>query len=200
MMARHVVLAGVAFMLIGCIDQQLPTETEITVPLFAKGGNADFNLGTHLTGDEEVLATQPHPSVSNAQGQAIFRVNAAGTSVDFRLIAANIENVIMAHIHCGRPGENGPIRMWLYPVIGASGAQADNGGGRFSGVLASGTFSPAGQVCPAANVGQDMPLLDAMRAGLTYVNVHTNDGVAPTATGPGDFPGGEIRGQLDRGY
>jgi hypothetical protein len=199
MMARHVVLAGVAFMLIGCIDQQLPTETEITVPLFAKGGNADFNLGTHLTGDEEVLATQPHPSVSNAQGQAIFRVNAAGTSVDFRLIAANIDNVIMAHIHCGRPGENGPIRMWLHPVIGTTGAQLANPGVDVNGVLASGTFSPAGQVCPAANVGTDMPLLDAMRAGLTYVNVHTNDGVAPTNTGPGDFPGGEIRGQLDRG-
>jgi hypothetical protein len=42
-----------------------------------------------------------------------------------------------------------------------------------------------------------MPLLDAMRAGLTYVNVHTNDGVGAVNTGPGDFPGGEIRGQLD---
>lgn len=31
--------------------------------------------------------------------------------------------------------------------------------------------------------------------GDTYVNVHTNDGVAPPDTGPGDFPGGEIRGQ-----
>jgi hypothetical protein len=26
--------------------------------------------------------------------------------------------------------------------------------------------------------------------------VHTNDGVPPTDTGPGDFPGGEIRGQI----
>jgi hypothetical protein len=26
--------------------------------------------------------------------------------------------------------------------------------------------------------------------------VHTNDGVAPPDTGPGDFPGGEIRGQV----
>jgi hypothetical protein len=24
----------------------------------------------------------------------------------------------MSHIHCGRPGQNGPIRMCLYPVIG----------------------------------------------------------------------------------
>jgi hypothetical protein len=36
----------------------------------------------------------------------------------------------------------------------------------------------------------------AMISGNAYVNVHTNDGVAPTNTGPGDFPGGEIRGQI----
>jgi hypothetical protein len=28
------------------------------------------------------------------------------------------------------------------------------------------------------------------------VNVHTNDGVDPINTGAGDFPGGEIRGQI----
>jgi len=32
--------------------------------------------------------------------------------------------------------------------------------------------------------------------GNAYVNVHTNDGMAPPNSGPGDFPGGEIRGQL----
>ncbi|HUF66944.1 MAG TPA: CHRD domain-containing protein [Gemmatimonadaceae bacterium] len=199
MRVRHVALAGVALLLLGCVDQQLPTETEITVPLFAKGGNADFNLGTHLTGDEEVLGSDPHPSVSRAQGQAIFRVNGAETLVRFRLIAANIENVTMAHIHCGLPGVVGPPVMWLYPVIGPTGAPGPNAAGRFSGVLASGTFSPGDVTCLEADVGEDMPLLDAMRAGLTYVNVHTNDGVAPTNTGPGDFPGGEIRGQIDRG-
>jgi hypothetical protein len=52
-------------------------------------------------------------------------------------------------------------------------------------------------MCPAANVGTDMPLIEAMRAGLTYVNVHTNDGVGATNSGPGDFPGGEVRGQID---
>jgi hypothetical protein len=35
-----------------------------------------------------------------------------------------------------------------------------------------------------------------MLAGNAYVNVHTNDGVDPTNTGAGDFPGGEIRGQI----
>ena len=45
--------------------------------------------------------------------------------------------------------------------------------------------------------GQIDELIAAMMSGVTYVNVHTSDGVDPPNTGPGDFPGGEIRGQLD---
>ena len=201
MVRRSVALGVVAVLSASCsAESPMPTGSEISVPLFAQGGNTDMNLGTHMRGDEEVLNTlpgAPHPRDSHAQGEAIFRVSDDGSTVDFRLIASNIENVIMAHIHCGRPGENGPIRMWLSPVVGTSGVAGPAGAGRQNGMLATGTFSPAGVICPAANVGANMPLLEAMRAGLTYVNVHTNDGVAPTNTGPGDFPGGEIRGQID---
>jgi hypothetical protein len=195
MMRRTVALCAIAVLCAGCAsDQPAPTAVELRVPLFVTGGNADFNLGTHLTGDEEVP-----PRETQAQGEAIFRVSADGSNVDFRLIASNIDNVFMAHIHCGPRGVNGPIRMWLYPVIGPVGAPGPSGSGPQNGVLASGSFSPMGVTCPASAVGQNMPLLDAMRAGLTYVNVHTDDGVAPPNTGPGDFPGGEIRGQLDHG-
>lgn len=195
MMRRTVALCAITVLGAGCsADQPAPTAVELRVPLFAAGGNKASNLGTHLTGDEEVPARP-----TRAQGQAIFRVSADGSTVDFRLIASNINNVNQAHIHCGPPGKNGDIRMWLYPVVGPTGMATAPGSGRHDGVLASGTFSPTGITCPAKDVGQEMPLLDAMRAGLTYVNVHTNDGVAPTNTGPGDFPGGEIRGQLDHG-
>jgi hypothetical protein len=196
-MIKRLVAAIAAVAFIGCADQPLPTETEITLPLFAKGGNAGFNMQTHLTGAEEVFDGDPHPEESRAQGQAIFRVSRDGSTADFRLIVANIENVIMAHIHCGPRGVNGPVRMWLHPVIGPTGASDDPGQGRFNGVLASGTFSFGTQTCPASAVGQDMPLLAAMREGLTYVNVHTDDGVPPQNTGPGDFFGGEVRGQID---
>ena len=199
MLKKMIALAASAALLAGCSgDQPMPTEFDVTVPLYVAGGNAGTVLGTHLTGDEEVLAVAPgapHPSDSRAQGQAEFRVD--GNSVQFRLIASNIDNIFMAHIHCGVAGANGPISIWLYPDIGTTGTPGPNGSGPSDGVLASGTFSVAGVMCLAANVGTDMPLLDAIRAGLTYVNVHTNDGVAPTNTGPGDFPGGEVRGQLD---
>ena|SRR5919197_2519099 len=202
MSGRTVVSSVALTLLAGCVaDRSVPTVVEVRVPLFAAAGPAGENeLETHLAGRNEVFTPanpgDPTPADSRAQGEAIFRVRAGGDSVDFRLIASNIDNVIMAHIHCASPGVNGPIRMWLYPVIGPTGAPGPSGAGRHDGVLASGTFSPTGVTCPAGAVGQDMPLLDAMRAGLTYVNAHTNDGVTPTNTGPGDFPGGEIRGQL----
>ena len=202
-MRKQAALGAIVALVVGCTaDKPAPTAAfEVRTPLFAVGGQRDFNLGTHMTGAEEVCPTcvVSTPAASQAQGEAIFRVSDDGTSVDFRLIASNIDNVFMSHIHCGRPGENGPIRMWLYPVIGPTGTPGPNGSGPHNGVLATGTFSPTGVVCPASAVGQNMSLLDAMRAGLTYVNVHTNDGTDGVNTGPGDFPGGEIRGQLDHG-
>jgi len=69
------------------------------------------------------------------------------------------------------------------------------GGGRSDGVLAEGTITAANLVGPLA--GHPLSdLIAAMEAGNAYVNVHTNDGVAPPNTGPGDIPGGEVRGQI----
>ena len=203
-MVRHVALGAVVVILVACEDNKPgPTEpVEITTPVYSLSPAAERLHGTSLSGREEVFTPAtpggPTPADSRAVGLAIFKESRTGTSVDFVLVTSKIDNVTQAHIHCGRFGENGPIRMWLFPNAGPSGTAGPNGSGPRAGVLASGRFAPAGVICPAANVGQDMPLLDAMRAGLAYVNVHTNDGVAPTNTGPGDFPGGELRGQLDR--
>ncbi len=212
MLRRQIAFVAVTAALIACTEEKTsPTSFEIRTPLFAVGANSDINLGTHLTGDEEFLAVAPdapHPRDSTAQGQAIFRVNDDGTRVDCRLIATNINNVFQAHIHCGLPNSNGPIRMWLFPVppppavLGQNGTALPPGGGRQSGVLSASSFNPTGIVCPAISanglvIHPAEPLLDAIRAGRTYVNVHTNDGVGSGNTGPGDFPGGEIRGQID---
>lgn len=141
------------------------------------------NFTAHLTGDEEVPARE-----TLATGQAFFQINKDGTEIRYRLIVANIDNVVASHIHFGPAGVNAPVVAFLagpFPV----------GGGRTDGVLAEGTIIAADLVGPL--VGQPLSaLIAAMRAGNTYVNVHTNDGVAPANTGPGDFPGGEIRGQI----
>jgi hypothetical protein len=142
------------------------------------------NSRTHLSGDEEVPVR-----ITNAQGQAIFHLSKDGTELNYKLIVANIENVVQAHIHLGQPGVNGNIVVFLYGLVAP-------GGGRTNGVLAEGTITSDDLINDLA--GQPLSaLIDQMAAGNTYVNVHTNDGVAPTNTGPGDFPGGEVRGQID---
>ncbi len=152
-----------------------------TVGTAAAGENRNFVA--HLSGDEEV------PAVATlAQGQAIFHLSKDGTQLHFKLIVANIENVVASHIHLAPAGVNGAVVAFLY-------GPAPTGGGRTDGVLAEGTITSADLIGPLA--GHPLgDLLAAMKAGNTYVNAHTNDGVAPTNTGPGDFPGGEVRGQI----
>ena len=144
---------------------------------------AEATIVTRLSGAEEVP-----PRETDAHGIVLLKPSKDGMSLDYRLIVAQIENVTAAHIHCGPAGANGPVGVTLF-----SGGMA--GSGRFDGVLSAGTAtSPdAGNSCGWETI-QDV--LDAMATGNTYVNVHTNDGVVPTNTGPGDFPGGEIRGQI----
>jgi hypothetical protein len=178
--------AAVCFLAACGSDRPAPTGIEIRTPLFAR--SAANNLGTHLDGADE----NP-PNASLAQGQAIFRVSDDGTSVDYQLIASNIDNAFMAHIHLAAAGVNGPIVEWLFPSTAP--VQGPLGTGRHDGVLAEGHFSAADLVGPLK--GHPLAeLIAAMRSGGAYVNVHTNDGVAPVTNTPGDLPGGEIRGQL----
>jgi CHRD domain len=152
------------------------------VSLAAAGENRNFKA--HLTGDDEVP-----PNASAGRGQAIFQLSEDGTALEYRLVVANIENVVASHIHLGAEGVNGPVVAFLF-------GPAAPGGGRTDGVLATGTITAADLVGPLA--GQPFSaLVDAMRAGNTYVNVHTNDGEGASGTGPGDLPAGEIRGQIE---
>jgi hypothetical protein len=169
----------------------------VMVALLATAGIARAavaNYRTHLSGDNEV----PPPGVvieTNAQGQAIFKLSPDGSELSYKLIVANIENVFQAHIHIGPPGVNGPIAVWLYPST-APGA-GPTGQGRIQGPIATGTITTANLVNQAATgVTTLEQLIAAIESGNAYVNVHTNDGVAPANTGPGDFPGGEVRGPI----
>jgi len=149
---------------------------------------ASDNFVAPLNGAEEA----PVARDTDARGLATFKWNKEGTAFDYTLIAANIENVTAAHIHCGAAGVAGPVGVTLLHNM-------PPGGGAFDGVLAQATITapdvPASGVNPCGWVTM-ADVFSAMNSGNTYVNVHTNDGVAPTNTGPGDFPGGEIRGQI----
>lgn len=69
------------------------------------------------------------------------------------------------------------------------------GGGRHARILGEGTIPAANLLGPLAGMPLAV-LVAAMRAGGTYANAHTNDGVAPANTRLGDFPGGEVRSQI----
>ena len=145
----------------------------------------------HLGGDNEVPANP-----SKGQGQAIFKLSEDGTTVSYRLISSNIENIVQAHIHVvtavGDPTTlNGPISVFLYGLVAP-------GGGRHDGVLATGEFTAANLTnTGSTGVSTLAQLVAAMDGGKTYVNVHTSKDAITGSTGvPGDIPGGEIRGQI----
>jgi CHRD domain len=167
-MKRAIVLALMGGLLVGVLGSSVSAQP--------------ITFRAVLSGGDEVPARDTH-----ARGVATFRLNAEGTELGFQLVVANIENVFAAHIHCGVAGVNGPIGVTLF--------MGTPGGGRTDGVLAEGTVTAPdpGNGCGWADLGA---VVAAMESGNTYVNVHTNDGIEPPNTGPGDFPGGEIRGQV----
>lgn len=165
------ILAAIVGLALGLLATALPVAAQPS------------NFVAHLDGSQEVPARD-----TQAVGQAIFQLNPSGTELRYRLIVANIENVFASHIHVAPAGVNGPIVAFLAGPF-------PTGGGRVDGVLATGTITTDDLIGPLAGM-ELSDLIDAIRAGNTYVNVHTNDGVGETNTGPGDFPGGEIRGQI----
>jgi hypothetical protein len=171
---------GAAVFAAGCGEQaRSPAEPDgISIPVrieTSQHAGAAHNFRTHLSGGEEVPSND-----SRAQGQANFQLSRDGSEMSYKLIVANIENVTQAHIHLGPAGVNGMVIVWLYPA----GPPAQLIPGRSQGVLAEGVITSDSLVGPMAGQTLD-DLLEQMRAGNTYVNVHTSQ-----------FLPGEVRGQI----
>jgi hypothetical protein len=217
---RRVALFAMTMVAGACSSNAVPSPsqpTSIIVPFRVTtehhAGEA-HNASVHLSGAQEGFSPAPGgstPADSHAQGQAIIQITPNGNAFDYKLIVSNIENAVQAHIHCAPEGVNGPIVVWFYPSKTAT-APLTGPTGRQDGVLMEDTITPANvrtfaataannAACPLTTAGAPTfaEVLDKMRSGNAYVNVHTNDGAAPTNSGPGDFPGGEVRGQFKDG-
>jgi hypothetical protein len=116
-----------------------------------------------------------------------MRLSFDATSLDYKLVVANIQNVTQAHIHCGPAGVNGPIILWLYP----SAPPAALIPGTTTGVLNEFTATtadviprPTSAACPGGVANLD-DVVAKLRSGGAYANVHTSA-----------FPPGEIRDQV----
>lgn len=169
-----------AALVAGCGDANSPGPLAPADALqsHAASWHAVHNFRAHLSGSAEVPAVD-----TRARGQAVFQLSPDGMSLSYRLIVANIEDVLMSHIHMAPAGQNGGVVAWLYP----SGPPPQLIEGRFSGVLAEGTIT-ADDLTGALEGMPFSALVEAMQAGNTYVNVHT------TAV-----PSGEVRGQIAGG-
>ena len=144
-----------------------------------------------LTGYEEV------PSVSTgASGQFTAQIRKDST-IDWQLSYSDLEGaVLQSHIHLGQPGVNGGITVFLCTNLGngPAGTQpCPAPPATISGTIAAVDVSPnipatAGARTQGLNTGEMDELLAAMRAGATYVNVHSSL-----------WQGGEVRSQIDNG-
>lgn len=132
----------------------------------------------------------PEPIKTPATGTVELRLSADGKQIDYKITIDKLLNPSQADLHFGGPGQNGQPVVKLWPHGNAAAKR-----GEFTGVLVEGSFDTSNFIGPLT--GSPMSdLVDEIRAGNTYVNVHTYDGVDPPYSGPGDYRIGEIRGQL----
>ena len=159
----------------------------LSLPAFAAQEGAP--LRATLMGYQEV------PSVSSkADGEFEARIAADGQSFDYTLAYDGLQaDVLMSHIHFAQKSVNGPIIVWLCGTTtnpGPAGTQTCPGrSGTLHGTVTAANVlaSPTTQQLAAGELAE---LIDAMRAGVAYVNIHTTVS-----------PGGEIRGQVSaRGH
>jgi hypothetical protein len=144
-------------------------------------------IGTNLIGFQEV------PAISTT-GNGTFdaKISADETEIEWTLSYSDLEGtVLQAHIHFGQLSVNGGISAFLCanpPIVPPAGTQAcPTPSGTVSGTItAANVIGPAGQGIAATQLAE---LIRAIRAGAAYANVHSSN-----------WPGGEIRGQLDAGH
>jgi hypothetical protein len=153
-------------------------------PLAVQAGGETFNAT--LTGAAQV----PEPTKSKAEGTLQLKVSADGKEIAYTLSVTGISNADGADLHLGASFANGPAVVKLFPRAGFPARK-----GEFSGVLAQGKID-AGDLLGSMAGSKLQDLIDELKDGNAYVNVHTDDGAAPPNSGPGDYTLGEIRGQI----
>ena len=146
----------------------------------AGGGSRDVR--EHLTGYAEV------PAVSTlASGE--FRAEVRNLTIEYKLSYRDLEgDITQAHIHFGNDSDAGGISAFLCsnlpnPPAGTQACPAGSEGTVTGTIDATDVIGPAGQ---GIALGEFSELRRAIRAGVTYANVHSTK-----------QPGGEIRAQLE---
>ena len=155
----------------------------IAVAAVAAAHGGGGGVKEKLTGYEEfpALSTPGH-------GQFRASINKSAKEIRYQLTYGDTETAVtQSHIHFENRTNNGPIVVFLCSNLGngPAGTQAcPAAGGTISGTIKPENVG-GGAAAQGLAAGEFDELVRAIRAGATYVNVHT--------TGR---PGGEIRAQL----
>lgn len=167
----------------------LLTATAAGTGVAASGdGSSDGNLGNSL--QVRLSGYQEDPQALSTAGTGQFRVQISEElqEIAFELSYESLEgNVLQSHIHFGGRAQSGGVSVFLCTNLGngpAGTALCPAAPATVSGVLTpASVVGPAGQGIAA---GEFAELVQAIRNGTTYVNLHTSK-----------YPAGEIRAQLD---
>jgi hypothetical protein len=144
------------------------------------------SIEARLTGFQEV------PSVSTpARGRFRGQISKDEQFIDYELRYEGLQNTItQAHIHFAQKSVNGSIVIWLCGTAsnpGPAGTQTcPSSPATITGTITAANVIAASQANQLILAGELAKVIDAMRAGVAYVNVHST----PNTTG------GEIRGQI----
>ena len=165
---------------------------------FSDGGSGKFR--------ESLSGLKEAPQIVLTSGTGTFEasISSDGTAIDYVLTFENLESdARQAHIHLGWPQSNGSVVLWLCdspgppplpvspvestPLCSQNSAAGDIKNGRVEGTLTAADLVvvPANGIAGPADFDE---VVAAIRAGRTYINVHTaNIGAV------------EIRSQLSNG-
>ncbi|MEJ3747624.1 CHRD domain-containing protein [Actinomycetes bacterium KLBMP 9797] len=148
------------------------------------GGGGGSGATGRLSGYQE----DPAVLSTTGGGQVRLRIDEAAQEISYSLSYRDLASTVnQAHIHFGGRAQSGGISVFL--CTNAGNGPAGTPACPAAPATVTGVLTPASVIGPAGQgiaAGEFAELVAAIRAGVTYANVHT-------AT----FPAGEIRAQLN---
>ncbi len=190
-------LAAIAMLLFGNFSTKANNSSNPGVVRVAKAPSDDdaTTFKARLRGLNET----PGPVATQATGSFRATLSSDGSTLSYTVSYSNLNaQVLFSHIHFGFPKESGGVMVFLCgPAAGAAGgppagfpnppACPDTTSGTVSGtVTAANVVGPNSQgITPAGDFAK---VVQAMREGAAYVNVHSTRS-----------PSGEIRGPVVAG-
>jgi hypothetical protein len=153
---------------------------------FAGGGKSNFKADV-LTGYQEAAAV----GAVSTPASGTFEANLDGDTLSYTLTYSGLTTpATQAHIHFGNRVQNGSVVVFLCGGSPPASNKPACPAGTTDQAVVNGTITAADITTLAAGQGigpgEFQELVDALRAGVAYANVHSST-----------WPSGEIRGQIN---